>query len=54
MKFSMTSFWSPRIRSTFAGLAQARVRAPQHLLEVLRAPGQAGAELGDDQPKRSR
>ena len=33
------------------GLAQARVRAPQHLLEVVRAPGEAGAELGDDQPE---
>ena len=32
---------SPRMRSTLRRLAQARVRAPQHLLEVLGAPREA-------------
>ena len=31
------------------GLAQARMRSLQHLLEVVRAPREAGAELGHDQ-----
>ena len=31
------------------GLAQARVGAPDHVVEVVGAPGEAGAELADDQ-----
>ena len=34
-----------------AGLAQARMRAPQHVGEVLRAAGQTRAQLGHDQPQ---
>ena len=34
-----------------AGLAQARVGALEHLLEVLGPAGEAGAELVDDQPQ---
>ena len=49
MKFLMTWFWSPRIFRTSAGLAQAGCGAAEHVVQVLRAARQAGAELGDDQ-----
>ena len=51
MKSRMILFWPRRIASVCDELAQRRVRAADHLVELLGPPGEAGAELGEDQPE---
>ena len=51
MKFLMIAFWLPRMRSVLLVSRRPGCARSQHLLEVVRAAGQAGAELGEDQPE---